>query len=298
MNWLGWLSTAVVLTSIEQVLNRMLLSRNAGSSTSADNSTGTSSNNYLIGYNLGALATTLLLFHPSFERLSQLSLALLVISGVLWFLAAYFSFKADSQVEASTTVLIGQTQLVLLFIGGLLIFSESVTLLKTGGATLILGGLTFGLLKRSATTSQAQSTRAHRLGVMSKFAAVIASSAALLIDKSLTGAVDVAIIPVFGYLVPSFLTVALRPTRMIEDLNYSKSIRFSNCFMGAIGAISYFSLIKSFSSGEISAVYPLFQLHILLTLFLANVFLKEKGEFRTRWLTATSIILGAICLSV
>lgn len=276
MTWWIWLTVAVLLTSIEQVLNRVSLSKHPQHW------------EYLLGYNAGALLTIVLLLRPDFSEVTLTSLPLLLLSGAAWFMACLFGFKADEHVEVSSTALMTQLQLVLVFLGGLYFFSESASYLKLAGVGLVLFGVSLygGTLRH-----------AHRLGIFFKMIGVTAMGSALLFDKRLTQLTDAAVIPTFGFMIPMVLAVTLKPHRLVESLEFTRKLRFVNVALGAIGALAYYSLIRAFAVADISTVYPLYQLNLLLTLLIGHYLLSDRGSITVKLAGSAVIILGSLCLS-
>ena len=260
--------------------NRRILSRNAGHW------------EYLLGYNAGALLVLLficMLFSQVFGQIPTTAFPLLVLSGLLWFVGCYFSFKADQRVEVSATSMVGQIQLVLVFLGGIFVLGESVSFFKIAGSLCVVLGIAFlGESLRGVC----------RQGLIFKVVSASATACALLVDKRLTGIVSPMVIPVFGYLIPTAIAVGVRPGRIGAAIRSTRDMRFSNVALGMVGALAYYSLIRAFVLQDASTVFPVYQGYLLLTILAAHFCLREQGRLGVKLAAAATVVLGAVCLSV
>lgn len=280
MSWIFWTLIAMALTSTEQVVNRRILSKNAGHW------------EYLVGYNAGALIALILicvLFSPALGTIPSTAVPLLLLSGLLWFIGCYFSFKADQRVEVSATSLVGQVQLVLVFLGGIFLLGESVSFAKIAGSLCVVLGIAF----------LGESLRGIcRTGLTYKVVAATAIAGALLVDKRLSGTVSPMVIPVFGYLIPTAIAIVARPGRLGATIRSSRELCFSNVGLGMVGALAYYSLLRAFAVQDVSTAFPVYQGYLLLTILAAHFFLSESGKLPIKLAAAVTVVLGAVCLSV
>jgi drug/metabolite transporter (DMT)-like permease len=277
LNWLVWLFLAIVAIAVEKCLNRYYLSN---------------TNNhweYMIGYNLGALLLLLvfILCTSISFTFNGFYITLLIVSGCMWFLLCLFAFKADQFAEVTFTSLISQFQFILVSIGGILFFKEVITVNKTLGTLLILAGLVILIRKKDIL---------YNRGIIYKFIAVFSLSVALLLDKKIVSFYEPIIIAVSGYVLPMILSVGLKPSMVIPSWQLAKKLKFKNILLGALGCFGYFALISAFKNTPISIIYPLFQLHVVLTIFLGVIFLKEKKDLQRKVLAALAILAGSIVL--
>jgi uncharacterized membrane protein len=274
MHWQWMVLIAVLAASFEKIFNRLFL---------AD---GDAHWEYLVGYNIGAL---LLLFGiTSSIQTSDLSgsMPLLILSGVLWFLACYLSFRADQLVEVGLTSFLTQIHIVLVFIGGWLLLGEGLTIEKASGALLIV----MGLMGRGIWNI------GSKRGAIYKLLSVGFMSAALLADKVLSNRVDTALIAIFGFGVPLLLAVLIAPKKVQRAFDFSKKLYFGNVAMGALGCVSYYFLIKAMITAPVSVVVGLFQTKLLVTIVLAHLILGENEKFFSRSVAAAIVVLGAVVM--
>lgn len=106
MSWLGWVGIAVVTEAMEQILNRLYLSKTSGYW------------EFLVGYTCGAILLSLVLLSGEiqFAHLTRTTVLGLLLSGVFWFFMYLFNARAYQQVDVSLTSLLTQIQLVLVFL--------------------------------------------------------------------------------------------------------------------------------------------------------------------------------------
>ncbi len=237
----------------------------------------------MVGYNLGALFLVAATFHPSDLNLSTYAVCALLASGFAWFLASHYSFSADRHVDVSSSTVLSQLPLVLVFVGGALLFNEEITLKKTIGLSLILLGL--GLRFRPVDFRQR--------GIQFKVLSAIFGTCALLIDKALSGRVSTSLILLAGYGIPLMLILARHAQfRSLSKENLRSYLLISLC-VGFLGSLAYFGLVKSLSLEAVSTVMPLYQTNLLVSFTLAVIFLGERDNFLKRLVPLGVILLGA-----
>jgi drug/metabolite transporter (DMT)-like permease len=276
MSWLGWVGIAVVAMAVEQILNRLYLSKI------------TQYWEFLVGYSFGAILLSLVLLSGEIKsaQASGTTLLLLLLSGLFWFLMYLFNARAYQQVDVSLTSLLTQIQLVLVFFGGIVLFAEPLTLGKLLGTALIVGGISL----RGTSFG-----RASYHGLMAKLFAIVAGAAGFLTDKWLTGLTTPAVIQLWSYAVPTVLVITLRPTRLAMAYRLARDLRFVNFALGAINALAAYALLHAFAAADISIVYPLYQTYIILTILAAHFLLRERGSLRIKLASAAAGLLGVAC---
>lgn len=282
MPWLAWVAVAVAAEVVEQLLSRRYLSKTPQYW------------EFLVGYSFGAILFSIVLLSGDviFSSAMQLmqapatTILVLLLSGVFWFLFYLFNARAYQDVDVSLTSLLTQMQVVLIFLGGIVLFGESFAIGKLLGTVLIVGGIS--LRARSFG-------RASYYGLVFKLLSIIAGAAAFLTDKWLTASTSPAVIQSWGYAVPTALIIALRPSRLASAYRLAQDLRFVNLGLGAINALVAYALLNAFTAADISIVFPLYQSYILLTILAAHFLLGEGGGLRTKLVSAIAALLGVVC---
>lgn len=276
MNWMVWLFGAMFGTALERCLNRFLLRDNPGYW------------EYLIGYNIGALLFIIPFnaSHASFTS-NKSVLAILLLSGICWFLCCLFGFIADTTTAASISGILAQLQLVFIFFGGVVFLGENITLMRVLGIALIIAGLTVLAPKVRLSMNS---------GVAFKIAGTLFGALALLLDKYLINYFDASIISITGYSIPLLIAIVWRPKSVVTAFKESQKIRFFNVWMGVLGCATYNMLLQSFKSAPISVVFPIYQLNLILTLIAGYVLLKERDHVWQKVVCTLLVILGTVIL--
>ncbi len=277
MNWelVGWLTLAIGATSVERVLTRYFL---AGTQNHRE---------FMAGYSFGAVLIALGVTHyRGALSLSAELMGLLALSGGLWFISCLFSLKADQHIEVSLTSLLAQVQLILVCVGGVLLFGEGISWHKALGIVLILAGL--------GTRRGVSSFRS--IGVFYKVICTIFAAAAMLTDKYLSSRVDPGLIALIGFGLPFLLSVLQQNGRLPDILAFSRNIRFGNVFVGLLAGLFYYALIRALGVAPISLVFPLFQLNLVVITLLGFKYLAESDNPAWRLTAAGLVTVGAFVI--
>jgi drug/metabolite transporter (DMT)-like permease len=276
MPWPFWIGIAVVAQVIEQLLNRLYLSKTAQYW------------EFLVGYCFGAILLSLILLSGEiqFAQASGRTMLILLLSGAFWFFMYLFNARAYQQVDVGLTSLLAQVQVVLIFFGGIAFFAEPLTIGKLLGIALIAGGISL----RAPSFGGAS-----YYGLAFKLLSIIAGAAAFLTDKWLTALSTPAVIQSWGYAVPTALVIILRPSRLASAYRLARDLHFVNVGLGAINALVAYALLHAFAAADVSIVYPVYQMNILLTILAAHFVLRESGGLRIKLTSAAIAFSGMAC---
>ncbi len=280
MTWMIWALLSAVSTAAERAANRFSL---ANKEQYFD---------YMLAYNLGALVCVTLVTATSTQGFDlpadPMTILWLMTSGLLWFFGCVYSFKADQHSEVSVTALISQLKILFMFVAGIWIFGESMSGLKFVGLLLILGGLALRLQVKGAFNK----------GTVFKTLAVVITSGATLVDKSLSTKVSPGILAIAGYLLPFIFSIFVGRKFLHSFWDYLLSLQFRPLLIGVLSGVAHYALIRSFVGGPLSAVIPIYYLHIVFTFLLGVLFLNEKKDLARKSVAAALVTLGAVAVKL
>ncbi|MBI4406064.1 MAG: EamA family transporter [Deltaproteobacteria bacterium] len=276
MPWILWLLIAIFGAAIERICNRYVIFKSGKEW------------EYMLGYNIGAMVLLAALMGKGFGRIEAWILGLLFLSGCFWFVYCWLSFKADRFVEVTVTSILSQLQVVFVCLGGIVFFEEKLAAIQWTGIIVVLLGLCILIQPRQVTLSK---------GVYYKLISTVAMSAALLFDKKLISVCDPAVVALSGFLIPTLIAITCHPKNVGAASRFIFESRFLNVLMGALAALTYYSIVKAFSVAPISIVFSIFQLSVVLTVLLGILFLHEKDRIMAKLAAAVMVALGTMMLS-
>ncbi len=276
MSWLLWAVLSAICTALERAANRFSL---ANRSRYVD---------YMLAYNIGAIL--FVTFAGSLEGFqlpnNATQVGWLAVSGLLWFFGCVYSFKADQSAEVSLTALVSQMKLLFMFVAGVWIFNETISFSKFLGVILVLIGLIVRLQVRGS----------FNRGTVFKTLAVIITSGATLIDKSLSQSVSAGTLAIGGYLLPLVFTVIMARKHLSSFVDYCQKEKLRPLLIGVLSGIAHFALIKAFTGGPLSVVIPIYYLHIVFVFMIGILFLNERQHLKRKVLAALFVVAGAIII--
>lgn len=276
MTWMLWAVLSAISTAAERAANRFILSNRSHYV------------DYMIAYNLGAMIfVTIAGSLEGFQIPSDsATLGWLSLSGFLWFFGCVYSFKADQSAEVSLTALISQLKLLFMFVAGVWLFNEAISAPKFFGVILILIGLIIRL----------QIKGSFNRGTVFKFLAVVITSGATLVDKSLSSVVSAGTLAIAGYLLPLVFSIFMGRAHLPSFSQYLRHERFRPLLIGALSGVAHYSIIKAFTTGPLSAVIPIYYLHIVFVFIIGVLFLNERKDLPRKALAALLVVIGAIII--
>lgn len=218
-----------------------------------------------------------------------LHILIFILVSLVYSFSDLIFVKARHLEEISKVSVANQIGPIWALIAGIIFFQEPVFGRKILGVLLIIGAniLLFWNHKKITLTK----------GVRLAFLGAFLSVNAALIDKFM---VSNFISPAFyktilGFSITSWIFALMprRIKRIKKELRLQKA-RF--IFIGALGSISVFSLIKALQIGEASRIIPIFSFSNVLIVLGGIMFFKERTQLKKKFLAAILAFLGVILL--
>ena len=220
-------------------------------------------------------------------RLPENNITWVYFAGVVVFafLADWSAFTALKKIDISLYQIITQIRHILIIIGGLLVFSEAITIFKLFSVLLIIVGVIVALYVKSKIKLD---KRGVWLSALSTVAAVIAFLFAkqTLLDFSTETAVSLELI-LIGLLSFTFLGFSYR--RLHQELVINgRGLVISGIIFGVFELLLFLAL----SVGEASRVVPAVQSSLIFAVIAGVVFLKERSNITQKIVGTILIMMG------
>ncbi len=216
---------------------------------------------------------------------------LLGLSCVFYAINNFMVANVRKNLEASVISILQQSYTVLMTLAGFLLLNEQVTLFKTLGILLIIGGniLVFWQSKKT------KELKYIVLGLL----AYACNVAAGLIDVGFSGEFSLPFYTAFLYLVPALIISVCNRVRFSDIAKEYKRANKPFYFLtGAGWGLQYLVLLIAYSAGEVSVVAPLSSLTVISNVIVGYFFLKEKSRMVRKIIAAILAISGIILISL
>ena len=231
----------------------------------------------------------LVLFNFSLPT-SSFSFFIIFIGIGLWTLIAITTAKSFQLVEASERSPIKQTQIIFLLILSYFFLSEVLTFNKVMGSLLIFGGVVLISYKKGAKFNF---DKGFQMTILTAFFTAIVS----LVDKTALNYWNPSTYSFFMYLFPAIVfswTLMKRKDKLITLLKARPFILIIAAFL----EFAYFySKIMAYSLADVSTVFPILRLSILVTVAGGIVLLKERRNILQKAFSAIIMLIGAIIVA-
>ena len=220
-------------------------------------------------------------------ELSYYSFFLLLLNGVLWVYGDYFCLQASRFLDPSISRLSGSAQYILVFLAGIILFSEPLTLQHSAGALLILLSLIVTVrLPHSAPLA----------GLAWQVGGIIFIASARILDKVLTETYGVELITFTGFFIPGLLYLLLRPSSLFTTRQHLMKASVWYLFAAMLTPIAYFLLLKALAEGELSITVSILQTDMIILLILERAVFGASADIRQRCIAAVICAAGGALL--
>lgn len=247
-----------------------------------------SSEHLLVIFYFGGVACSVLYYPlPAVFDREPLELSLLVANGLIWTLISAMDTRVYKSIEASVVALLDSIQLLLLTAVGLILFGESLPLLKLLGVLCVAGAVGFSTRSRPQGDAKV---------IAVKLLSVCLAGAALSIDKFLASRMPIGDLVVLGYAIPGlFLVLYTRPNMRGLAASAFKLGRYT--FVLSVCSFGGFACtIHAFATGSLTVTSALIQTSIVVTLLVEFVVGDVRGARLRPALCAGACTVGAIAV--
>jgi drug/metabolite transporter (DMT)-like permease len=283
MEWMAPLLLATFLSGLGNALHRRIAEKEDVQSYS-----------FLFTLIAGALFVPLMFTEPLVLP-QGIGWAVFFLAAFFWFVANITAFTAAKHAEASLIAPLNNVKVVLLLFLSMVLLQEALTLPKLAGTLLVFAGafiLTWGPGKFGNLKDPGVQFTLFNALFIAMVTILDKANIMLGVSRNFYGACM--------YLVPCvFHAMRLKGRKS----HLKKIVKNKGREVLAVG-VTYFLLyylylvVYSFPEAEISIVYPIGRLNILVTVFLGFVWLGEKKDVGKRLLASLLMIAGAVLVTL
>lgn len=216
-------------------------------------------------------------------------------AAFLWFSINIVGFTAAKYTEASLIAPLGNLKVLFLFILAVIFLHEEATIGRIVGTLLIfLGAL-------ALTWEKGTLNKLKHIGVQFAIATALLTAVVTLLDKyNMLLGFSRNFYGAAMYLIPCFFH-AIRASKRKTQL---KKIIVNQGWYILLAGISYgllyylYLFAYSFKDAPISVIYPISRLNLIVAVFLAYIWLKEREEIPKRIFASLLMIIGAVLVAI
>ncbi|MBW3004470.1 DMT family transporter [Candidatus Woesearchaeota archaeon] len=217
-----------------------------------------------------------------------------IISGILiWTLVSVSTYIAVKKTHVSIKAPLSQSKIIWVFLLGLIIFGETITVQKVVGTVILF--IAVSLLLYHPEYKWGRLTDPGVLWVLGN--ALLASIAAI-IDKFALGYFRPELYIFFVYLFPGLILTGFLP-KIKKDIKHLWKLHGKITIVTILLSTSaYFFVLKAYSLAEVTLVFPLLQLTTILTV-IGGILIMGETEHKWQKIIAAGIaVIGAIVISI
>lgn len=223
---------------------------------------------------------------PHLNTFNNITLFFLAAQTALWIPGSILNMKAMRTLEAASCEIFSTFDLFIGSLGGILIFQEGVSVLKSAGLAMVFLAMISMVTGRKGLDRQ---------GVLLQMASSIFVAAAFIVEKQLCLGLDVQTVALAGYLGPGLYFI-LRGRSSLKALPALIRMNIPFLLFPFISGLSYYCFIQALSGSSIISVLVLSRSVSILVLILEISLLQCKENLFRRTTACLACCLGAICV--
>lgn len=218
-------------------------------------------------------------------KVSTTGAVFLLLSGILWVVGDLYCVKAYKHLDAAVCSIYGKLRIIFITIAGIVIFSESISLITFIGIGLILAAITYQLDLKSLTLDR---------GIILILVSVIFHTGAFIVDKHLTSLVAEGTIVFYGFLLPALVYTTYGHRHIKNILPTVKASKYSLLISPVFCVTAYYCLIAALARGDLSITYIIQETSIIFIFVFEVLLLKSYDNFFRKAASCCICTLGAI----
>lgn len=216
----------------------------------------------------------------------------LIVMGVscaIWGIADWSNVEAYRYMDASLSEMFSALTLIVVLIGSVLFFQETINSFNWIGVGLIFASLFYRTKVASFKWNK---------GVIVRLVGVLFGASALIYDKYLTDSLSGEIIVFYGFLFMAvfyFIAGNHKLSNIQDTMKKAGPVIFLSPFLSLI---SYYCLITAFTYGELAVTYTIEQSCVVIVFFLEVVILRARENLVRRGVACFCCMIGALLVCV
>ena len=282
MNWLILTLLSVAFSSVASILQRVLMK---------DDKSNPYSYAVIFHLLLGCLTLVIGLIRGSNFSLFCGNLFLLLLSGALWGICQVFLFKALQLVEASELTIVSGLRVVVTIVTSLVFLNQVFTGWNVLGTILMITATLFVVnLKKGFTLHQ---------GLLYTLAMAFFGGLAIVADSANVQHYDVLAYSTYsnflsGFFILAFYPKALQQWRQVVQPRFLGRMLPLAIFSATQGVLYLLALAYGGNTAQVGTIR---QASVIVTVLLAIIFLKERGNLGRKLIAAVLVTAGVVLLS-
>lgn len=216
---------------------------------------------------------------------------ILLLAGALWGACQVFLFKALQLVEASELTIVSSLRVIVTIVASIIFLNQIFTGWNIVGTLLIL----------ASTLLIVDTRKGFKLnkGFVYILVMAIFSGLAIVADSSNVQHYDVLVYSTFSNFLSGLFILAFYPTVMKQWKHFTQAGFLIKMLPLAIfsatqGILYLFALSYGGNTAQVGTIR---QSSLIVTIILAVIFLKERGNLKRKFFAAALVTLGVILLS-
>jgi len=282
MNWLILTLLSVVFSSIASILQRVLMK---------DDKSNPYSYAVVFHLLLGCLTLAIGLIQGSNFSLFSGNISLLLLAGALWGICQVFLFKALQLVEASELTIVSGLRVVVTIVASLIFLNQVFTGWNVLGTILMITA-TFFVVRLGKDFTL------HK-GLLYTLAMTFFGGLAIVADSANVQHYDVLAYSTYsnflsGFFILVFYPKALQQWRQVVQPRFLGRMLPLAVFSATQGVLYLLALAYGGNTAQVGTIR---QASVIVTVLLAIIFLKERGNLGRKLIAAALVTVGVFLLS-
>lgn len=242
---------------------------------------------------VSAIIFFLLAMHNFSLPKEPMAWVVLGIASVLWTIIAVSTLISYKATDVSIREPLSQSKTIIALILGILFLREAVSAGRIIGTIVIFLGITLLVYH-----PERRFGRLSDKGVKWTFFAALLSAFVAIADKAALKWFNFETYGFLVYFIPT-LILSMFISKRMHQVRHLLKTKWKAALTGIIlSATTYYFTLRAFSLADVTIVYPLLQLTMLLTVIGGLVFMKEREHMWQKIIAVVIIIAGSIILKI
>lgn len=214
----------------------------------------------------------------------------LILEAILYAGSILYLFKALKTIQVAQVTILSSTSAFWSIIASVIFLGESFNLTQVIGSILIFSAVVF--------VSQNNLNLSFRKGSIYALGSAFCFGVALVNDRFILQSSDAFSYLAIAFLLPGILLAAIKPKALIKAKVFLESKKLKRMSLLAVfySASSTSTYLAFQAGGKASQIASLSKSSIIITIFLAAMFLGERSDLKRKLISAFIVIVGVLLL--
>lgn len=217
---------------------------------------------------------------------------IVLFACIVWALETFVAFEAYIHVPVSVRSPLDEVRVIFLLILSVIFLAESLSIEKVLGTILVFIGI-FTLTYQKGNFLN----KIREKGIMLVFLSAFLYSIASILDKAALKYFSAGTYGFLVYFVPAIMFIPFITNKKAEIGNLFKNSIFLVLVSAFVSFLAYFFRLKAFSLADVSLVFPITRLSVLIGVISGIIFLKERENILRKIIASIIVIIGVVLIS-